>query len=407
MSCLLPEPLRPADCLLLLENEDGTESDHEPEAVLRRVGRGHKAARRCHFDYLQHRHRFVMVPDTASPRALLPSGSTSREERPLLRPRATSATSWRRVELAAAPLLRFAAAKLMNAPIELATHAPSNLTRELTQLFPEHRLGFFLGNPYNYLRPALHVFLNGDLVAIGKFADNDELRRRISREWDMLLGLKSVRGLAGSIPRPITYHHGHLGETLITDAFPAGDPAPIELTTPVRAWLRSCQQPRMGDAAQSALVRRLTAELAEVAGADELLSSVVHSALLVLAGTLVPVTLVHGDFVPWNMMLAGGTLQVFDWEYGCLEGLPGWDEAHFMLQVGLISHRWSRHEVVSALKRASGQSMLSLDPAQHRAVMAMVVVQLVLRYLDANNHGAATLLRGVAEDLMKEGWFSG
>lgn len=87
MSCLLPEPLRPEDCLLLLEQEDGTENGREPEAVLLRAGRGHNAGRRRNFAHLQHRYRFVMVPDTASPRALLPPESTSREERPLLRPR--------------------------------------------------------------------------------------------------------------------------------------------------------------------------------------------------------------------------------------------------------------------------------------------------------------------------------
>lgn len=151
----------------------------------------------------------------------------------------------------------------------------------------------------------------------------------------------------------------------------------------------------------------MTAELAEVAGSDdEFLSSVVGGAIQLLAGVQVPVTLVHGDFVPWNMVLAGGAVRVFDWEYGCLEGLPNWDETHFMLQVGLLLHRWSRYQFVAALKRASAQPTLSLDPPQKRAVMALVVVQLILRNLGANNHGTAMLFRGVAEDLVKEGWLA-
>lgn len=406
VSPLLPEPLHPDDCLLLLGKGGGTQYGREVEAVLRGARRSHKADRRRDFDHLRHRHQFVMVPDTASPRALLPPGSTSREERPLLRPRSTSATSWRKVELGTARVLRFAAIKLRSAPLELATAAPSSLSRELTRLFPGHRLGFFLGNPYNYLRPALHVFSKGELVAIGKFADKDELRGRISREWEMLCSLKGVRGLAGAVPSPIAYHRGHLGETLLTNAFAAGDPAPSELTPPVVAWLRSCQQAQTGDAAKTALVGQLTGELAEVAGSDELLSSVVGSAVQLLAGAQVPVTLVHGDFVPWNMVLDGGTLRVFDWEYGCLEGLPNWDETHFMLQVGLILHRWSRHQILAALKRASARPAPSLDPPQKRAVMALVVVQLILRNLGATNYRTAMLLRGVAEDLVKEGWLS-
>jgi hypothetical protein len=38
--------------------------------------------------------------------------------------------------------------------------------------------------------------------------------------------------------------------------------------------------------------------------------------------------------------------------------------------------------------------------------MALVVVQLILRNLGAGNDRAAMLLRGVAEDLVKEGWLS-
>lgn len=407
VSPLLPEPLHPDDCLLLLGKGGGTQYGREVEAVLRGARRSHKADRRRDFDHLRHRHQFVMVPDTASPRALLPPGSTSREERPLLRPRSTSATSWRKVELGTARVLRFAAIKLMSAPLELATPAPSSLSRELTRLFPGHRLGFFLGNPYNYLRPALHVFSKGELVAIGKFADKDELRGRISREWEMLCSLKGVRGLAGALPSPIAYHRGHLGETLLTNAFAAGDPAPSELTPPVVAWLRSCQQAQTGDAAKTALVGQLTRELAEVAGSDEFLSSVVGSAVQLLAGAQVPVTLVHGDFVPWNMVLEGGSLRVFDWEYGCLDGLPNWDETHFMLQVGLIVRRWSRHQFLAALRSASAQPAPSLDSPQKRAVMALVIVQLILRNLGAGNDRAATLLRGVAEDLVNDGWMCG
>ena len=379
----------------------------EVEAVLLQTRHGRKGKRRPDFYHLKNRHRFVMVPNTASPRALLPAGSISREERPLLRPRSTVATPWRKVTLARARVLRFAAIKLMSAPLELATPTPSSFAQEVTRLFPGHRLGFFLGNPHNYGRPALHVFQGGDLVAIGKLGANDEVqRRRISREWEMLRSLKSIRGLAGDVPSPISYHRGHLGEVLLTDAFAAGDPAPVELTAPLMAWLRSCEQPRRGDAAKSALVEQLTAQVAEVAGGDALLSSFAGSAVQLLAGAQAPVTVVHGDFVPWNMVLDGSTLRVFDWEYGCVEGLPHWDETHFMLQVGLIVHRWSRHQFVAALKRASAQPTLSLDPPQKRATMALVVVQLILRNLEAGNHHTASLLRRVAEDLGNEGWLS-
>lgn len=402
VACLLPEPLNPDDCLVLLGEEARKRCGREVEAVLVQTRSGGKARRRRDLDHLPHRHRFVMVPRTARPRALLPAGSSSREQRPLLRPRSTSATSWRRVELGWAKVLRFAASKFMGAPLELATSAPSSFSHELTHLFPGHRLGFFLGNPYNYRRPALHVFQNDDLVAIGKFAFDEDQRRRISREWEMLCSLKRIEGLTDAVPSPIAYKRWHLGEVLLTDAFPAGDPGPIELTPSAKAWLQSCQLPRTADAAKTALIKRLTSELAEVAGSDEVLSSIVRKAIMILQDVHVPVCVVHGDFVPWNTVLDRGTLRVFDWEYGCPEGLPSWDETHFMLQVGLIVHGWSRHEFAAALESASAQPTLSLDFPQKRAVMALVVVQLVLRNLEANNYRAAALFKAVAADMLTD-----
>jgi hypothetical protein len=50
----------------------------------------------------------------------------------------------------------------------------------------------------------------------------------------------------------------------------------------------------------------------------------------------------HGDLVPWNLVRkAGGGLTAIDWEYGCNEGFPGLDLAHYVLQVASHIHRWA------------------------------------------------------------------
>jgi hypothetical protein len=50
----------------------------------------------------------------------------------------------------------------------------------------------------------------------------------------------------------------------------------------------------------------------------------------------------HGDLVPWNVVQgATGRLTAVDWEYGCAEGFPGLDLAHYVLQVAGLIYRWS------------------------------------------------------------------
>ena len=61
-----------------------------------------------------------------------------------------------------------------------------------------------------------------------------------------------------------------------------------------------------------------------------------------LAGKNIRTTLYHGDFAPWNVRVINSrNLQVFDWERGSREGIPGWDWFHFTVQTSILAHRLS------------------------------------------------------------------
>jgi thiamine kinase-like enzyme len=46
---------------------------------------------------------------------------------------------------------------------------------------------------------------------------------------------------------------------------------------------------------------------------------------------ILPVTLAHGDFTPWNTFLMGERLYVFDWEYAQPAYPLAYDAVHFIL----------------------------------------------------------------------------
>jgi len=61
-----------------------------------------------------------------------------------------------------------------------------------------------------------------------------------------------------------------------------------------------------------------------------------------LAGKTLRSTLYHGDFAPWNIRAVNSqNLQAFDWESGCLLGVPGWDWFHFIVQTSILAKRHS------------------------------------------------------------------
>lgn len=92
--------------------------------------------------------------------------------------------------------------------------------------------------------------------------------------------------------------------------------------------------------------RELAAAVAEAdPGAWQVLSAA-------LAGKTVRTTLQHGDFAPWNIRAINAqNLQVYDWERGQLEGIPGWDWFHFVVQTAILARRHSVQRVAAEVEQ--------------------------------------------------------
>jgi thiamine kinase-like enzyme len=77
-----------------------------------------------------------------------------------------------------------------------------------------------------------------------------------------------------------------------------------------------------------------------------------------LDGQKIPVIRIHGDFAPWNTMVKGDNLFVFDWEYSESDGIPFYDIIYWNLQVMLLLKKRSGFEIFRELKRKTRCNIL-------------------------------------------------
>jgi thiamine kinase-like enzyme len=94
--------------------------------------------------------------------------------------------------------------------------------------------------------------------------------------------------------------------------------------------------------------------------------------------------LAHGDFAPWNTLLAGGQLYLYDWEY-TLESAPaGYDLFHFAVQRALLVEGRTPGGVLSAVKETLHQArnyrqIINMDDLAWAAVFELYLFnQLIL-----------------------------
>jgi hypothetical protein len=68
------------------------------------------------------------------------------------------------------------------------------------------------------------------------------------------------------------------------------------------------------------------------------------------SGLSLPFSWRHGDFVPSNTkLLVDNYLFIFDWEYAQRDSPPAWDLFHFLVQTGVLIHRWKPIRILQSI----------------------------------------------------------
>jgi hypothetical protein len=401
VSALLPSPLGPAD-LTVVPGGEGAMETRRPAAVLV-VGRpGSRAQRPADVPHLSHHHHFTLFPAIGAPRALLPQRARSAERAVLLRPR-TAASVVQRLAHRAVAAVPSRAVEILGAPICFSSTERSELLLRVSDILPNGRVGFVLSPP-SYSRAVLVAFESaGGPALIAKFAADPDSARRLAHEWKALSFLQRVPALARTAPPPTAYIRGHLGDALIAGAL-QGAPAPLDLIPAVRDWLAACRLDDTVAVDESDVVRRVGRNVRLEGPVRAKLRPLFDLVLGVLRGHRVPVTVVHGDFIPWNVLLDRGGVRVFDWEYAAIRGVPGWDEIFWVLQTGLIRLGWGATELAAAAESIVRHPLAHYSARAHRALVAMVLIDVVARYSDPQDTRYVQAVTGGLQRLFARGW---
>lgn len=98
--------------------------------------------------------------------------------------------------------------------------------------------------------------------------------------------------------------------------------------------------------------------------------------------TLLHFSAVHGDWTPWNMCVASGSLLVWDWERFEPDAPRGFDELHYLLHDRLVRRRWTPDRAAEACRGDAPRVLRELgDPVERSgALAAAYLLSLGLRY---------------------------
>jgi len=171
----------------------------------------------------------------------------------------------------------------------------------------------------------------GCLRAFLKVAGSPLSRRLLLHEAGILEAIGNDLSKARRAPRLL--FSGEVEGRYITVQTPLhGKPVLAKLTDAHQEFLDSLHTPQRKLASETGMVSGLPMRLASLAEPRPELVTMLDQAMPVLERLTVPSTIMHGDFVPWNLRRQGSEISAFDWEYAQLDALPLLDETHFIIQ---------------------------------------------------------------------------
>lgn len=261
------------------------------------------------------------------------------------------------------------------------------------------RVGVLLGTRRANQKPVLQVFrLDGSVVGYAKLGHNDLTAALVRREARALARVAHLLPHSFHAPRVLLHSRWSGLEVLVVSDLPTTG-RPVDHGALLSA---SREVAGLGGTARSSLAasgywsRRRDA-VVELAAAPEsarlrtvadLIEERHGDEQLALGGS-------HGDWGSWNMgMAADGALQVWDWERYDPEVPVGFDPLHFAAQrvrPGQREERRQEETFLGTIPDVLGE--LGVRPSRHELTLRLYLLEMALRYVDAQRHGTTPALR--------------
>lgn len=339
---------------------------------------------------------FRAFPNAESPRFLYPAGVPFRRFSALLRPRSRSIRKGIVSKvLASVPHL----VEICSVPVVLATAHQSALSLLVQEFAEPENTAIYIGYRDGVPRPTIWGFdQRGKARTIAKYASGAGESASLHREYQTLRKLNQQVRFVGHVPVPHSYKAGHLGSMLVTDAFD-GLPGPYAADGAVEQWLKKCVVGPDIAAGTSSLLRTLNEQAVELGGSarDAFAPAYEH-----LENAIVPTTIVHGDFTPWNILVDADSVRVFDWENAVLDGIPEWDRMFYIFRTGVMAQSWSSDQLVKEVGSRAAQGSEYYGAYAWKAILTLSLVHLLVKQPPLGD--ATGRLDSALSDLIRSWW---
>ncbi|MBV8780282.1 MAG: phosphotransferase [Phycisphaerae bacterium] len=218
----------------------------------------------------------------------------------------------------------------------------------------------------------------GNLLAFAKVAGSPLSRRLLEHEADAMAAMGADNETARRAPKLL--FAGDVGNRYVTVQSPLhGRPILGRLTDAHVRFLDSLHTSIEKPASETNMVTELCSRLVELNPARPELVAAIDSIMPILERTTVRSTIVHGDFVPWNLRTDGQEISAFDWEYAELDGLPLMDRTHFMIQHRYELDGWTPAQAFEELNDFAESRPQDFDPDQVRAFQMVYLIDHLAR----------------------------
>jgi hypothetical protein len=290
---------------------------------------------------------FVALPSFTSPRWLFPLGNPRCAQQGLriYQPYARIARTVKGLltAAAAAPCQGMAPNRVL-----VASRGPlplEDLVREVTgECQPVFALS--LGNEARFQKLTVQVMRpEGEIMGYIKLPLTDAASVRVSHEAKILNHLWSFPALRPHIPRVLYSGKWGNGAILYQSGGPSR-PGPVRFSGQCEDFLRVLGRIHASETPGHMLWDEVAARWRKSEPCLSCEWQALGQAALARArreidGVMIPCSVAHGDFAPWNIRAGDGCLYVFDWESASWPAPTLWDAFHFKTQVEVLLNKKS------------------------------------------------------------------
>ena len=261
-------------------------------------------------------------------------------------------------------------------PVQLKISENVPLVRFLSSIGPDTSgqlpaFGILAGNPVGGTQRFVILLFNAQNqpAAIIKAGSTPAAQELIASEKAFLLTAPS--GTRG-IPQVRSSFESPCLNAFALDFFEGSSPqAKDEHLLPelLTAWLRREQKTALRDFPEWAALKKHFGR----ANAD-------NKVIACASDRMIQSAIQHGDFAPWNIKVSPtGSWTALDWERGKINGIPGWDWFHYLIQTSILV----RKIPIAALENRVEELLLSPAFKRYAEKAAIIGIErpLLLMYL--------------------------